>query len=261
MLPANRIKDLFTTKKNNILSIYFTAGYPNLEDTVLILQILQELKVDFVEIGIPFSDPIADGPVIQNCNQKAIENGMNLNTLLHQLQNVRQNIHIPIILMGYINPVLQFGIEKFCKKCYEIGIDGIILPDLPLYEYKTLYKKIFDACGISFINLITPQSSADRIREIDELTDTFLYLVSTAGTTGIRSEFSQPQLEYFKRVNSYNLRNPLMIGFGIYDRYSYETACKFAAGCIIGSAFLKAIENKTGEELINSIQNFIKQIR
>ena len=244
-------------KAGKLLSIYFTAGYPELEDTVPILKALQESGVDMVEIGLPFSDPLADGPTIQESSTAALKNGMTTAKLFEQLEGIRESIDIPLIVMGYFNPVLQYGVEEFCAKCAEIGVDGIILPDLPLAEYELHYKAIFEKHGLKFIFLITPQTSDDRIRQIDKASDSFIYMVSSASTTGKTAGFGNLQTDYFKRIASLSLKNPQIVGFGIKDRDTFAKAVKTAKGAIIGSAFIKHVT----EHGVDGIGDFVKQIR
>jgi len=240
---VNRIDALFARKQEDVLSVYFTAGFPKLEDTVPVMQHLQ--AADLIEVGIPFSDPIADGPTIQASNEVALGNGIDLATIMQQLQGVREHVEIPIILMGYINPIVQYGIERFCNECKAIGIDGLILPDLPMYEYLNEYKEIFEAAGLYNIYLITPQTSEARIRQIDDNTNGFIYMVSSASITGARREISDEQIAYFDRVKAMQLKNPQLIGFGISNRETYSQACDYANGAIIGSAFIKVLQNST----------------
>ena len=254
----NRINQLFSTKKENILSVYFTAGFPNLNDTVEIIQQLEKNGVDLIEIGIPFSDPTADGPTIQRSSEVALKNGMNLNLLFSQLKTIRESVNIPLILMGYINPVLQFGIEAFCKKCNETGIDGTILPDLPLNEFEEHYKKIFSEYNLHNILLITPQTADERIRIIDAASDGFIYMVSSASTTGAGKKVKDFHADYFERIKQMNLKNPRLIGFGISDHDTFRNACKYASGAIIGSAFIKALDNNLPPK--NNISEFVKKI-
>ncbi len=257
----NRIKALFEQGDKEVLSIYFTAGYPNLGDTVTVLKSLAAAGVDMVEIGIPFSDPMADGPTIQQSGQRALENGMTLSLLFEQLENIREEVKIPLVLMGYLNVVYQYGIELFCKKCSELGIDGVILPDLPMDLYEEAYKATFERYGLSFIQLITPQSSEERIRKIDALSDGFIYMVSSAATTGGAGQFSEAQEAYFERVRGMNLSKPTVIGFGIADHESFQAACAHARGAIIGSAFIRAIRGVDTEELAECIHQFVQKIR
>ena len=255
----NHINELFSKKAGNILSVYFTAGYPALDSTCEIIRELASAGTDLVEIGIPFSDPVADGPVIQKSNDTALKNGMSLRLLFDQLKDIRKEINMPLILMGYINPVLRYGMEEFCLKCEETGIDGVILPDLTPEIYKTSYLKLFQDHRLYNVLLISKQTSAARIREIDRLSRGFIYMVSSSSTTGVKNRFSSDQKEYFRKVKNMNLKNPALIGFGISDSETYREACKYSAGAIMGSAFIKALEEKPGG--IDIIQNFIKNIR
>lgn len=255
----NRIQQLFDKKPSDILSVFFTAGYPKLDQTLEIIEQLASNGVDLIEIGMPYSDPIADGETIQRSSLAALENGMTLPVLFEQLAAIRSKVDIPLILMGYINPVLQYGLDHFLAKAAEVGIDGMILPDLPMYEYENMYRPQFQAHGLSNIFLITPQTSADRIRKIDELSEAFIYMVSTDSTTGKTEGFGPQQLAYFDRINQMNLRNPRLIGFGISDNQSFRAACDHAAGAIIGSAFIKAI-GQPGT-LADHIQAFVNKIR
>ncbi|WP_299579004.1 tryptophan synthase subunit alpha [uncultured Sunxiuqinia sp.] len=258
MSTQNRINQLFQNKKENIFSVYFTAGYPLLEDTVRIIQALEKNGTDLIEIGMPFSDPVADGPVIQHSSTVALKNGMSIKKLFEQLATIRETVQIPLILMGYLNPVMQYGVENFCKKCQEVGIDGLILPDLPLNVYQEEFRSVFEKYGLHNILLITPQTSDARIREIDEASNGFIYMVSTSSTTGVKSNVSDFNKDYFERVRQLKLKNPHLIGFGISNRETFENACQYASGAIIGSAFVKALEQEaTLEERISS---FIKKI-
>ena len=254
----NRINQLFETKKENILSVYFTAGFPKLNDTVEIIQQLEKNGVDLIEIGIPFSDPTADGPIIQQSSEVALKNGMNLKLLFEQLKTIRKSVGIPLILMGYFNPVYQFGVEQFCQKCAEVGIDGTILPDLPLEEFEQDYKLFFDHNNISNILLITPQTSQERIRQIEVASEGFIYMVSSASTTGTGKKVKDFQLDYFERIQKMNLKNPRIIGFGISDNATFTNACKYASGAIIGSAFVKSFQPEVS--LKKSISQFITEI-
>ncbi|MDT0648768.1 tryptophan synthase subunit alpha [Autumnicola edwardsiae] len=252
----NRItKKLQEDKK--LLSIYFTAGYPEPEDTVQIIQDLEKSGIDFIEIGLPFSDPLADGPTIQESSTKALKAGMTTNRLFQQLEGIRDSVEIPLIIMGYFNPILQFGVERFCQKCEESGIDGLIIPDLPVDVYNEEYRAIFEAHGLQNIFLITPQTSEERIRFIDSVSDGFIYMVSTASVTGSTKGFSEGTKDYFKRIDSMNLKNPQVVGFGIGDNQTFKQATHYAKGAIIGSAFIKYI-NKTGT---GKIAEFVKGIR
>lgn len=255
----NRIDRLFHEKKGNILSIYFTAGFPSLNDTVPILTALESAGADMAEIGIPFSDPLADGPVIQQSSQRALENGMSLTTLFRQLEGIRQHIKMPLILMGYLNPILQFGMEKFLKTSAETGIDGVIIPDLPMDEYQDNYASLFSQYEIYPIMLITPQTPVDRVRMLDSISRGFLYMVSSASTTGTQKDPFALHEAYFKEIASMKLRNPRMIGFGISNRLSFTQACSHAQGAIIGTAFIRAIEKN--HDLSPAIHEFIGRIK
>ena len=241
----NRINYLFENKKENILSVYFTAGFPKLEDTLPTLKCLQANGVDLVEIGVPFSDPLADGIVIQNSSQVALQNGMSIRKLFEQLTAVRVDVHIPLILMGYLNPVMQFGFENFCKECSRVGVDGMIIPDLPMDDFLAEYKEIAERYHLEFIFLITPETSDERIRLIDSHTNGFIYMVSSAATTGTQTSFDN-KVEYFNRINAMNLKNPRLIGFGISNKSTRDMVCKYSSGAIIGSAFIKAL-NETND--------------
>ena len=254
----NRIKQLFEQKKENVLSIYFTAGYPNINSTLDIAEALEKAGADFLEIGIPYSDPLADGPVIQNSSLKSIENGMTLRVLFEQLKDLRKRVSIPVLLMGYVNPILQYGVEKFCASCKEVGVDGVIAPDLPMYEYEEMYKDCFSGNNLSNIFLITPQTSDERIRKIDELSNGFIYLLSSSSTTGKNLALTDVTEDYFTRLKNMNLKNPTMIGFGISDNKSFSKACQYANGAIVGSAFVKLL----GEDgYMEKIPEFIGSLR
>ncbi len=243
----NRITELFSKKKEKILSIYFTADYPALHDTLKIAALLENSGADMIEIGIPFSDPMADGPVIQKSSHKAIENGMTVELLFVQLKDIRNKINIPVILMGYLNPIYQFGIEKFIECCGETGIDGVIIPDLPPEMYAEKYSIIFEANNLSNIFLVTPQTQEPRLKYIDSISNGFIYLVSSASTTGSPVAF---ETQNYQRIKSVHLKNPLMIGFGISDKQSFEKASESSSGVIIGSAFIKNISKGNLDEQI-----------
>lgn len=238
----NRIKQLFETKQKDILSIYFTAGFPKIDDTVDVIKELEANGIDLIEIGIPFSDPMADGPTIQASGTVALKNGMTLSKLFEQLKDIRKEVSIPLILMGYLNPIMQYGFENFCKKCQEVGIDGTIIPDLPFNDYIKEYKPIADKYNVKVVMLITPETSDERIRFIDEHTDGFIYMVSSAATTGAQKSFDDQKQAYFKRINAMNLRNPRLIGFGISNKATLEAAQANASGAIIGSKFITLLE-------------------
>lgn len=258
------IQKLFSNKKKNILSIYFTAGFPNLNDTEKILKSLQENGADIIEIGMPYSDPLADGPVIQNSSVKALQNGMTIKTLFEQLNHSHQisqpaggDTGFPLILMGYLNPVLQYGFEKFCIDANNAGVSGIILPDLPITEFENEYKKILEDNNLNFIFLITPETSEERIRKIDSISTGFIYAVSSSSITG-RDTNLNAQESYFERIKNMNLKNKVLIGFGIKDHQTFSQACKYAAGAIIGTAYIKAIENE--KDINIATQNFLNAI-
>jgi tryptophan synthase alpha chain len=239
----NRIDRLFSQKGSNILSVYFTAGYPELNNTATLIKELAALGVDMIEIGIPFSDPVADGPVIQEACQVALKNGMSVRTLLRQLENIREQVDIPLLLMGYLNPVMHYGMEEFCRKACETGIDGLILPDLPVEEYTRRYRNIFERCELYPVFLITPQTPEERIRLVDRTGKGFIYMVSVSSTTGGQQVFNQEQVDYFERINNMGLELPRLIGFGVWDHDSFISSCRYASGAIIGSAFIKGISN------------------
>jgi len=240
-----------------ILSIYFTAGYPALDDTKNIIIALASAGVDLIEIGLPFSDPLADGPTIQASSTRALKNGMHTELIFQQLQDIREYVDIPLIIMGYYNPVLQFGLEAFCKRCQEVGIDGLILPDLPLNEFEDHVQPIMQAYNLSFVPLITPQTSEQRIRQIDALSDSFIYMVSSASTTGAKKELDNSQQVYFERIANMQLQHPQIVGFGISDMDTFQKATRLAKGAIIGSAFIKMLKN----EGLRGISDFVKSIR
>lgn len=256
---SNRIIELFSRKGKNILSVYYTAGFPHLHDTVPILEALQEAGADVVELGIPFSDPVADGPTIQQSSEQALQNGMTVKLLFEQLSGIRKKIHIPILLMGYLNPVVQFGIENFCKKCQEHGIDGLIIPDMPMQVYLEEYKSLFDAHGLLNIFLITPQTAEQRIRQIDQVSEGFIYMVSSASVTGSTQGIQATQESYFRRIQAMQLKNPALIGFGISSRASFDKASQYANGAIIGSAFIKVLQES--KDLRNDIVRFVREIK
>jgi len=254
----NRLKHLFEHKKGPALSIYFTAGYPELNTTLDIAEALEKAGADFLEIGFPYSDPVADGPVIQESSQKALNNGMALEILFKQLKDLRKRVTIPVMLMGYVNPVLQYGVENFCRDAAEAGVDGIIVPDLPMYEYEELYSECFAKHQLSNIFLVTPQTSEERIRKIDGLSNGFIYLLSSSSTTGKNLSVSQNTEDYFKRIQSMNLKNPVVIGFGISDHESFQKANQYANGAIVGSAFVKLLGS---DGYLEKIPEFIREIK
>ncbi|MBQ3992382.1 MAG: tryptophan synthase subunit alpha [Bacteroidaceae bacterium] len=256
----NRINELFRNKSQNLLSLYFCAGHPTLDSTVATIRAIEKRGVDFIEVGIPFSDPMADGPVIQDAATKSLRNGMSLATLFGQLDGIRKDVKLPLILMGYMNPIFHFGFEQFFERCAEVGIDGVIIPDLPFDDYLNDVKPVADRHDIRVIMLITPETSEARIRFIDEHTDGFIYMVSSAATTGIQNEFGQEKQKYFARVNGMKLRNPRMIGFGISNRQTLAAAQQNAAGAIIGSKFVTLLEKHQNpesalDELMQALEN------
>jgi len=254
----NRIDELFARKNEGVLSVYMTAGYPEIEDTVPLLVALQENGADMVEIGMPFSDPLADGKVIQESSQRALKNGMSLKILFSQLKGIREKVSIPLVLMGYLNPVLQFGLEAFLEACSKSGIDGVILPDLPALEYEQHFQSLFSHYGIHLILLVTPQTSDDRVKDLASLSGGFLYMVAASSTTGKTAVFTEEQLSYFSRISDLNLHIPRMIGFGISDRQGFDTASRYAGGAIIGSAYIKALGE--GKDPVVSTASFLKGI-
>ena len=264
-LTQNRITDLFAQKSERLLNVYFTAGFPTLDDTVTVLRGLQQAGVDIVEIGMPYSDPVADGETIQQSNNQALENGMSLKTLFAQLAGCREAeqsgdpITVPILLMGYVNPVLQFGVENFCRACREVGVDGVILPDLPLDLFLAEYADTFQEYGILNVNLITPQTTEQRIRHIDAESDGFIYMVSSASITGATTGISEPMRAYFERIGAMNLRNPRLIGFGINNHATFDTASEYANGAIVGSAFIRHLAQNGPSP--KGIRDFVKTIR
>jgi len=251
----NRINAKLQEQKK-LLSIYFTAGFPHLNDTVSIIEKLEKSGVDMIEIGLPFSDPLADGPTIQESSTLAIKNGMTTSLLFEQLKDIRKKVKIPLLIMGYFNPMLQYGMENFCAKCAEIGIDGLIIPDLPLAVYEKEYQSIFEKYGLKNIFLITPQTSLARIQQIDALSDGFIYMVSTAAITGSQAGFGEEQMNYFRRVAELKLKNQQLIGFGIKDKLSYRQATEYQSGAIIGSAFITFLKNNS----FDKIQDFISKL-
>ena len=255
----NRITELFKNKPRNILSIYCTAGYPALQDTTTILEELERSGADMIELGIPFSDPLADGPVIQGSSEAALKNGMSLKLLFEQIKDIRKTVSVPILLMGYLNPVLQYGMSNFVAKCAESGIDGVIIPDLPLDEYLGKYKEEFTKHNLFNIFLVTPQTSVERIKIIDKESNGFIYLVSSSSITGNTISASDAQSAYFEKVRSLNLKNPSLVGFGIGDRKSFDFAASYSSGAIIGSAFIKAISQQG--DLRSSVREFVQRFK
>lgn len=251
----NRIKQFFEKKQKNILSIYFTAGYPKLNDTANIIRELEANGIDLIEVGIPFSDPMADGPTIQESGTIALNNGMTLKILFEQLKDIRKDVTIPLIMMGYLNPIMQYGFENFCRDCKEIGIDGAIIPDLPFDDYLNDFKPVADKYDIKVVMLITPETSDERIRLIDEHTDSFIYMVSSAATTGAQKSFDDNKQAYFRKINAMNLRNPRLIGFGISNKATLEAAQANSSGAIIGSKFITLLrDSKNIKEAVKGLK-------
>lgn len=238
----SRITELFQKKNKRVLNVYCTAGYPQLNSTLEVMKALQDNGADMIELGMPYSDPLADGPVIQASGAKALENGMSIAVLFQQLKDLRKTIRVPVLLMGYMNPVLQYGFEKFCAAAAYVGVDGLILPDLPIYEFETEYGPVIKRYELDFVFLITPETSPERIAKVDSLSSGFLYAVSSSSTTGKDKDMND-QLEYFEKLHEMPLRNPALVGFGIRDKATFDTACKYTNGAIIGSAYIRALEN------------------
>jgi len=260
-----RLKKLFEKKRERILNVYCTAGYPQLHSTIDVMKALQNAGADIIELGIPYSDPLADGPVIQASSAKALQNGMTITILFEQLKDLRKSpsagrdgdLRIPVILMGYLNPLLQYGFENFCAKASEAGIDGLIIPDLPIYEFENEYKKIVEKYSLDFIFLVTPETSEERIRKLDSLSSGFLYAVSSSSLTGSDKDFSQAEI-YLQRLQRMKLKNRVLVGFGIKDKESFESVCRYANGAIIGSAYIKALENTNNIE--EATKKFVRSI-
>lgn len=243
---------------NGLLSIYFTAGYPQIDSTIDIAAALEKAGADFLEIGFPYSDPVADGPTIQHSSEVALKNGMTLNVLFDQLKELRKRVSIPVFLMGYVNPVIQFGVENFCKACKEVGVNGTIIPDLPMYEYEDLYQGIFEENNVSNVFLVTPQTSSERVKKIDSLSTSFIYLLSSNATTGTKLDVQEQSESYFKRIKDMDLKNPLIIGFGIHNRDTFGKATQYANGAIVGTAFVKLLAE---ENYLEKIPDFISAIK
>lgn len=253
----NSIQHIFNQKENNLLSIFFTAGFPKLEDTTKIIAELSNNGVDFIEVGLPYSDPLADGPTIQHSSDIALKNGMNLDVVFEQLSSIKSTNNTPLVLMGYVNQIIKYGEDQFCQKVKDCGIDTVIIPDLPMVEYENHYQQLFEKYGITNVFLITPHTSEERIRKIDSLTKAFIYVVASASITGAKGEVSEEQIAYFKRIQAMNLQSKLIVGFGISDNKTFTTACNYMNGAIIGSAFIKELDKKE----INGIVNFISTIK
>lgn len=256
-MSANRIDELFARKRNHVLNVYCTAGYPRLDSTVQVMEVLQKNGVDMIELGMPYSDPLADGPVIQASSVAALHNGMTLATLFEQLKGFRERVSVPVILMGYMNPVLQYGFEEFCRDAAAVGVDGLILPDLPMYEFETMYGPVIRKYGLDFIFLVTPETSPERVRRLDQLSSGFLYAVSSSSTTGKEKNMADQQV-YFSRLQDMQLKNPVLVGFGIKDKATFEAACRHTSGAIIGTAFVRALDGSA--DVAASARQFIQTI-
>ncbi|MFK5879492.1 MAG: tryptophan synthase subunit alpha [Flavobacteriaceae bacterium] len=252
----SRLKELFITKNQNLCSVFFTAGFPNLNDTTTIIERLGANGVDFIEVGLPYSDPLADGPTIQHSSEVALNNGTNLDVIFEQLKSIKETNKTPLVLMGYLNQVLKYGEEKFCEQCIACGIETVILPDLPMIEYETHYKQLFAKYGISNVFLITPQTSEERIRKIDAFTDAFIYVVASASITGAKGEISAEQIAYFERIKAMNLKSTLIVGFGISNKSTFNKVCEYTNGAIIGSAFIKYLDTNG----VDKIDEFVGSI-
>jgi tryptophan synthase alpha chain len=253
----SRIAELFARKNKNVLNVYCTAGYPQLESTVEVMKALEDNGADMIELGMPYSDPLADGPVIQASGSKALANGMTISVLLGQLRTFRSSIRVPVLLMGYMNPVLQYGFERFCAEASAVGVDGLILPDLPIFEYEMEYGPVIRKYGLDFVFLITPETSKERIEKVDSLSTGFLYAVSSSSTTGNDKNMNDQQ-GYFERLRQMSLDNPVMVGFGIKDRATFEMACRYANGAIIGTAYIRALEG--GGDIAEATKQFLSTI-
>lgn len=253
----NSIQKIFQEKDQNLLSIYFTCGYPELNDTSKVIKALENNNVDFIEVGLPYSDPLADGPTIQDSSQQALKNGINLDVVFNQLMEIKVSNNTPLVLMGYLNQMLKYGEDKFCKKVVECGIDTLIIPDLPMVEFENHYQQLFEKYGLTNVFLITPHTSEERIQKIDNYTNAFIYVVASASITGAKGEISDQQIAYFERIKAMNLKSKLIIGFGISDNKTFTTACNYANGAIIGSAFIKSLKTNG----VSGIENFISGIR
>jgi tryptophan synthase alpha chain len=256
----SRIKELFGRKNKNVLNVYCTAGYPSLGDTLPVMKALQDAGVDMIELGMPYSDPLADGPMIQYSSSRALANGMTIHTLFDQLNNFRKEIHLPVLLMGYMNPVLQYGFEKFCRRASESGVDGLILPDLPMFEFEKEFAPVIKKYGLDFVFLVTPETKEDRVRKLDQLSSGFLYAVSSSSTTG-KNTLLGDQKEYFNRLKAMKLKNPILIGFGIKDKTGFTEACAYANGAIVGTAFIRVLEKASGADLSRIAGNFINSLK
>jgi tryptophan synthase alpha chain len=253
----SRLKSLFELKQASVLNVYCTAGFPELNSTMEVMQALQENGADIIELGMPYSDPLADGEVIQKSSARALQNGMNLNVLFSQLKQLRPQVTVPVILMGYMNPVLQYGFERFCADAAAAGIDGLILPDLPEYEFEVEYGAVIKKYGLDFIFLVTPETTPERVKKLDELSSGFLYAVSSSSTTGSATNMTDVS-GFLRRLGSYNLNNPVLVGFGIKDRESFRSASAYSNGAIIGTAFIRAIEG--AEDVRAATKTFLSSV-
>lgn len=253
----SRLTELFNSKSSRVLNVYCTAGYPKPDSTLVVMKALQENGADIIELGMPYSDPLADGPVIQHSGMISLENGMTIERLFHQLKDLRKEIHVPVILMGYMNPVLQYGFEKFCAAAAEVGVDGLILPDLPEFEFETEYGAVIHKYGLDFIFLVTPETSEQRIKKLDRLSSGFLYAVSSSSTTGADKNMTDVN-SYLKRLKGYGLKNPVLVGFGIKDKQSFDNACEHANGAIIGTAYIKALDGSA--DVAESTRSFLQEV-
>ena len=254
----NSIQELFQKKDKNYLSIYFTCGYPKLDDTTKVILALEKSGVDFIEVGLPYSDPLADGPTIQESSQKALENGINLDIIFEQLLTIKETNKTPLVLMGYLNQLLKYGEDKFCQKVVDCGIDTVIIPDLPMVEFERHYQQLFEKYGITNVFLITPHTSEDRIKKIDSYSKAFIYVVASASITGVKGDISNQQVEYFERIKAMNLKSKLIIGFGISDKETFTTACNYANGAIIGSAFIRFLESNGVEKTDEFVEGVLQ---
>ena len=256
----SRLKRLFEEKNENVLNVYCTAGYPQLSSTLEVMKALQDSGADIIELGMPYSDPLADGPVIQKSSAIALNNGMTISNLFEQLDGFRNEIKIPVVLMGYLNPLLQYGFERFCKQAASVGVDGLIIPDIPMFEFENEYGAVIKKYGLDFIFLVTPETSKERIQKLDSLSSGFLYAVSSSSITGSDKDFS-PVEEYLKGLKDIHLKNPVLVGFGIKDKQSFDTACKYSNGAIIGSAYIKALEGEGTKSIEESTKQFLQSIK
>lgn len=255
----NRLHQLFKNARKPLLSVFYTAGFPKLDDTSVVAESLEKAEADLIEIGIPFSDPVADGPTIQQSNKVALDNGITLPQILKQVSGIRKSVKLPIILMGYLNPVMQYGVEKFAKDAAAAGVDGVILPDMPLPEYEREYRRVFDEAGLLLTFLISPTTSDDRIRQIDRISNGFIYAVSASSTTGAKKGFAPEQLQYFDRLKKMKLRNPFLIGFGISNKETFSQASEYSAGAIVGSAFVSML--KDSKNIEQDVKRFVEEIK